>query len=728
MTNDQLDMFGGDTGDSDAGESIDSSRSTDATEVHDRHVDVGTFRFDDKLARHLVEQGIYRGRLRLATDLVAMEPAIDDATSRALFMAIAISLEAQARGSTFVPLPGRNDYFFRRLRDLIPGELTSRPTWSPEQLVQDVEELVDRAELALLGEAGDFKPLVVDDGRLYHQRMLLHEQRLVDAVARRIEHPDTTHDSDKLDAALDNLRRHQPPGRDGEPIRLSPDQKYALLTALHRPMTLITGGPGTGKTSIIVSILRLLVRLGISPGSIALAAPTGKAANRMAESIYAQLDRLGVPTDEDLDLSTGLEPPRTIHRLLGYSPRRDDFSHHPDNPLAHRFVIVDEASMIDLFLMERLLHAVSPTAQLVLLGDADQLPSVDTGAVLRDLIPDVVSTDAPWRRLIERDLPDHSGSAPTADVAVRLETSFRMREDDPAGREILTFARSIRDYDDGGAIEVPNRLNLPMTDGGDADVTSDFEGVGIIPAPEQGSLIDEFCDWWFSEVVLDGRRQTWKRRFNHAHRRDDRGRWTDEADERIRQLLAHYRRARVLTLTRVFSTGSRHINDRFHRQVARLGDDRLSQDYDFHPGEPVMMLRNDYDRNLFNGDQGIVVWARTPDNESTGSVTPVAVFERPDGLIAYPLAELADDLEHAFAMTVHKAQGSEFERIALILPSEPMTLLNRELLYTGLTRASRGVLLVGDEDLVETGAANHDERFSAVGERLQQRVDGPTAG
>lgn len=364
--------------------------------------------------------------------------------------------------------------------------------------------------------------------------------------------------------------------------------------------------------------------------------------------------------------------------------------------------------MIDLFIMERLLRAVSPAAQLVLLGDADQLPSVDTGAVLRDLIPEVVSTDAPWRSLVDEELESRRGDAVTAGVAVRLETSYRMREEDPAGRQILSFARGIRDYDERHALD-------PMEQVEEMDEFPD----GVCHwSPSR----DIFTNWWFERVVLGGDPKKWRPRFNHTHQLDDDGRLSDDAAQRIKILLKHYDRARMLTLTRVYSTGSEQLNEAFHRETARLGRDRLEGDFDFHPGEPVMMLRNDYDRNLFNGDQGVVVWCEQRRDGADKDLTLMAVFERTDSLIAYPLAELGDDLEHAFAMTVHKAQGSEFERVALVLPEQPMPLLNRELLYTGLTRASRGVLLVGQPDLVEVGAANRSERFSAVGEKLESSI------
>ncbi len=718
MTDGQLGLFDEDNGNSgdSSGSAPNSVTEIDSTSV--APLELGRFNYDPRLAHHLYESGLSRGRIRLAADLAGLQPQLDQQQRRALFMLVAVGLEAHGRGSTFVPLVGHDNYFERRIEALIPRQLAdSDDRWSPPRLIDACRTLLQRSDMDVLGTPGEFKPLIVEDDRLYHQRILLHETRLVDAVAARLNRPDFSVDADRLQQALDEVRDVQPGADGGEPIRLNAEQQYAMLTALHRPMTLITGGPGTGKTSIVVSILRMFVRLGISPSAIALAAPTGKAANRMAESIIEQLTRLEDPPELDEQLAAKLEAPKTLHRLLGYSPRRDDFRHHPDNPLGARAVIVDEASMIDLLLMQRLMGAVPDAARLILLGDADQLPSVDTGAVLRDLIPQQVSTDAPWRRLVDAELAERTADAPTAGCAVRLQTSYRMRADDPAGRQILEVAQAIRDYDTDETL--PQLQEIERPESGE-ETTGLPDGVRLWRKGQQraSAQISPLVHWWFRHIVLDGRRREMARRFNQVHRLHSNGRLHDESTHRIRRLLAHYRKARILTLTRVFPTGSGQINERLHRAVARLGDRQARQGYDFHPGEPVMMTRNDYDRDLFNGDQGVVVWTERDDAPADTPPVPMAVFERADELVAFRVSQLGEDLEHAFAMTVHKAQGSEFDRVAIVLPDEPMPLLNRELLYTGLTRARRGVLVVGQQQLLDTGAGTQGERFSAVGEKL----------
>ena len=676
---DQMDLFGepGPPSEPEKPPRTTSSRATDR---------IGNFPFEPELAEHLMEVGLGMGRVLLAAKLATLEPRLSDEDRRALFLAVLVSLEAQFHGSTFVPLGERGDYLTDRLPALVPAGLG--PAWQPEVLRERIEALLARGDLELVGPDDGFRPLVIDDGRLYHQRMRLHEGRLVEALADSLAAPTADVDDKVVQKVLDEVAQ-------SHPFQLNDEQLRAVKKSMEEPLTIISGGPGTGKTSIIVTILRTLMRLGMDPGAVALAAPTGKAANRMAESIQEQLSGLSSADAHDAQLLEELKTPRTLHRLLGYSPRQDRFFHHEENPLDHQLVIVDEASMIDLFLMERLLRAVAPGARLVLLGDADQLPSVDTGAVLRDLIPE----------------PDDD-LAPTKSAAVRLQRSYRMRREDPAGRQILSFAQQVRDYDEGRGLTMP-----PQTPSLAFDRES-WAGIQrwqppVVDAAE-GVDLDEFVETWFEEVLLGGDRSTWSRRFNFAHTCDDRGELNEDSMQRVKALLNHLGRARVLTLTRVYGTGSIALNDAFHRATGRLGRGRGEGQFDFHPGEPVMMLRNDYDRDLFNGDQGVVVWCRRPGE----APALTAFFQRAGALRGFPVAELAGDLEHAFAMTVHKAQGSEFEGVALILPERPMALLTRELLYTGITRASRAVLLVGSPEMVERAARNKSRRFSAVRDRL----------
>ncbi|WP_164856416.1 exodeoxyribonuclease V subunit alpha [Lujinxingia sediminis] len=679
------------------------------------------------LADHLDGQGISKARFNLALNLVSMQRDLSASEHRALLMVVLASILAQSMGSTYMPLDEDGGAYLKAtLTQLLPQPVPAG--WEIDELIDAFQTLRrERRAGQILGQPGEFKPLIEEGGRLYHQRMLLHEERLAHAIDQMLQRPDQALEPGRVRTELkDVIEVHPATYTDGKkfyPVQPGKEQQLAALTALHAPLALITGGPGTGKTTIVVTILRLAARLGLEIADIALAAPTGKAANRMAESIRGQLGGVLDPTELDTRLLTELPAPATLHRLLGYSPRTGTFRHNRNHRLSAKLVVVDEASMIDLFMMEALAQALADDARLVLLGDADQLPSVDTGAVLRDLLPELPATDVPWRELAIEPMAAQPGKGRTARNAVRLTKSHRMRDDDPFGKAILEVAQAVGNGFEGlPAGELPSQIQRVE----DVSMAS-WQGVELWTPPSRGGDADEkptadlkaFVAAWFKTHIGSER---CKKLSSHTYKRQADGTFDEQAA--LKELMGHYARARVLTLTRVFATGSESLNRQFHRAFGQFrgskkaeaqggaGDNQTR--YGHYVGEPVMMLRNDYGRDLFNGDQGVVVRC----NDAGGQTQPFAVFERGERLVAYPLGELRDDLVHAYAMTVHKSQGSEFRHIAVVLPAQDMPLLTRELLYTGITRASKSVLLVGSERLLGVGAERRARRFSGVGGRL----------
>jgi exodeoxyribonuclease V alpha subunit len=558
---------------------------------------------------------------------------------------------------------------------------------------------------AIVGRrADDFKPLLWVDGWLYHQRLLRAEVVLAERVAGRLVGEGTR--------AGEGMGHGMEAGEvDDTGSWLSAEQRGAVERAASAPLTLISGGPGTGKTSIVVALLRRLVQAGVAPASIALAAPTGKAAWRMGAAIRARLGRgegQGSEGEDEGDESAtedseaarvaAVPEPSTLHRLLGYSPGADRFRHHAGDPLDAMVVIVDECSMIDVFLMERLVGALRSEARLVLLGDADQLPSVAAGAVFRDLL-------------------DALGSH-----RVRLSQSYRMRADDAAGRAVLTVAGRLNA---GASLAA---LRAPLAGEGEAGEEAAGEAVwvehgsaatlvgeGVEHLPADGMGVKVFLEHWYRRRVrgdasLDAlRTRTWPM----AGGRIAAGR----VDE-LAPLFAWLESARILCLTRAYDTGAERTNERLHAHAAQSVG--RPADVRFFVGEPVMMLRNDYDRGLFNGDQGVVLWVAGQDGQEGQAARrqKAAVFPGLDGYRVHPLATLEVHLDHAYAMTVHKAQGSEYDRVAILLPGDDLPLLTREMLYTGLTRCRRGVVLVGDAARVAYAASHPVTRFSGLAERL----------
>ncbi|MGH7269723.1 MAG: ATP-dependent DNA helicase, partial [Polyangiaceae bacterium] len=370
---------------------------------------------------------------------------------------------------------------------------------------------------------------------------------------------------------------------------------------------------------------------------------------------------------------------QTLHRLLGWSPSRARFARGLRDPLPHRVVVVDEASMIDLAMMDRLFGAVRDDARLVLLGDADQLPSIDAGAVFRDLC-------------------DGLGAA-------RLTKNLRVA-DGAGAAQIVVTARAVNAGSLGADFAAATRTRARVD-----DVT--FKGVEHLNA-RWSDVAEAFLErWWRARIAPD---ESFARRAERALRLRG-GVFVDDADRaQIRALFDVYARSRILCVTRAggLSTSTEAISDHL---MARLRRDsrRAVRSAEFAPGCPVLVQRNDYERGLYNGDQGIVVRADCGD---AGHPSTMAVFPNAQTSEPIALTELRG-LAPAFALTVHKAQGSEFDHVALVLPEIDLPILTRELVYTAITRARRSVLIVGGAEVLSRAISRVILRESGVASKLR---------
>lgn len=637
-------------------------------------------RLTETLMRRVRAHDLPEEVVTMAWELARLEPGLDDKDARGLLYLCTIALLDLRRGSTRTPARGEAG------RAHLTGVLEA---WVPDAeeraiVLQDIQWVLEqRRARTLIAESPDaYTPLVLVGDHLYLQRMLRLEERLVSAIVAR-----ATGGEPVPEAHLEDVLA-RPAFAEDRPVTLSEEQRSAVARALGANLLVISGGPGTGKTSIVVAILRALVRAGVGADEVALAAPTGKAAQRMSEAVRRGLEAVRDPSPEDLALVARAPAPTTLHRLLGYLPSHDRFAHHENNRLAERVVIVDEASMIDLELMERLFRAARDDGRVILLGDAQQLPSVEAGAVLRDV------------------------RAARAQISVQLTQSFRMREDDPAGRQILLAARAINagavaellgDREEQGRLRVVSRVE-------------DVPGAGVTllagedPLPLARRLLDPWeAALWTEDLERDARRL--------YHYRD--GAFRPEDLEPLARLEAALGARKLLCITKNpgFPTGADAMNRLVHqRRVAREG---LEGNPDLLPGEPVMMLLNDYSRGLFNGDQGVVLRVAV-DQEAA---TPMVVFRTEAGFSPYPLSQLRPKLALAHAMTVHKAQGSEMDHVVVLLPDRDLPLLTRELLYTAVTRAKRSVTLVGHPELLARAVRRTVVRHSGVADELGARLE-----
>jgi exodeoxyribonuclease V alpha subunit len=636
----------------------------------------------DLLAAHDVADGTLLG----AWEVTRWTVDAPVAERRALACLVVALLEAVDSGSTFLPLgaapstDGRDALSTSLARLGLPEADRHATRALASNLLTGGAHV---AISALFGRPGTRRPFILANEALYPERLWSMEDRLISLLRKRLKTSGTWTLSGVPGEAIAEICG------DNGPTPLVGEQLAAIRSALHNPLTVIAGGPGTGKTSIIVALLRVFTRLGVPIDQIALAAPTGRAAQRINESVNVALERLKASASSDTELATRFGGATTVHRLLGIRPAHlepfgaDDPVFHAGWRLPQKVVVIDESSMIDLSLMEHLAAAASDDARLIFLGDADQLPSVEVGAVFRDLC-----TGAP-------------------EVTTRLIRSHRMNPEDPHGAEILRVAKAV---------------NSGTLAGDPVSVCEHAAGLRLMGFERlaRGAL-PELLDRWYGEVLaadtslgpaLDQRHVLDASR----HIVDDGGPGTAA----VRALLARNGAARILCLTRTAgrTTSADAVNRLLHGRVqgaalakgtgAWVGNAR------FLPGEPVIVLRNDRTRDLHNGDLGVVLRVRGSRDDGLA-----VAFERSDGIIAHPIEELGSEIGLAFALTVHKAQGSEYDRVALILPEVDVPLLSRDVLYTAISRARRGVVVIGDAALFALGSSRMLVRRSGIAASLK---------
>jgi exodeoxyribonuclease V alpha subunit len=628
--------------------------------------------------------------IHLAAEIAALEPGLDEPSHLALIVLILISLAALEEGSTRFPVTGEasREPMGRMLGALCADGFDDA---ARERIGTTIADLMRPGRCTfVIGHSPDArKPLLYLKPFLYHQRIHDAENRLAEHLARLCTQPARAiPEAAALGAALDDVVA-RPSFLDGIAISLSAEQRLAVETAVGSRLAVISGGPGTGKTSIVVSILRVLARVGCAPQEVALAAPTGKAAYRMRDSIAMGVAQIAKPSKEDKALGEASLDPATIHRLLGYSPERGTFRHHARNPLAARAVIVDEGSMLDLVLMEHLAGALADDARLVILGDANQLPSVAAGAVFRDLLPASGG---------------HAGKK-LARGSVELRHNYRMDAADDSGAAILETANRINegasDLFVGSASSVRMRRSAAELE---------FGGVEFLLNP--AASLGPFLDRWDEEMI--GTHGELGRLVADDFRLV-KGEFTKADSSRLSRLFTLLSSARILCVTRVGSAGAEMLNERMHRRaISRTGGGRAPM----IAGEPVIVLRNDYEHSLFNGDQGALVNVR----EGGAGRSLAAIFPRDGRFMPFRIEMLRERLALCYAMTVHKAQGSEFARVALVLPDRDIPLLSREVLYTGVSRSRHSVVIVGDPKLAAHGVERKIDRFSGLSEALNLRL------
>ena len=516
----------------------------------------------------------------------------------------------------------------------------------------------DWVEHCEAGELSVQKPLVWCANRLYLARLWKAEQQVAQAIAKRITKQVP---SEQLGELLQRVFA-------AELEESQHDihwQSLACAMAVQRQFTIITGGPGTGKTTTVVRLLAILLQSGGSDLRIRLAAPTGKAAARLTESIAGAINRL--PTAMQQGIPTEVV---TLHKLLGAKPFRRSFKHNSHRPLAADVVVVDEASMVDVEMMASLMAALPANAKLILLGDKDQLASVEAGSVLGDLcrnaelgnyLPATLAMLAPYAPMQLQDYgasKNNTAQAPSIynQATVMLRKSHRFGERSGIGN--LARAVNAGSSDTLALFERFTDIDLLVTANNNSSELKQL----IVEGYRAYLQLAKHNDVVISEESPLNARDQW-----------------------AKQVLQVHRSFQLLVALRKGNWGVAGLNQHIAEWLQRAG--LIERSKGWYVGRPVLVQRNNYTLNLMNGDIGITLLDPQTDKLRV-------VFEQADGGVRWVLPSRLSDVETVFALTVHKSQGSEFQHTVMALPDEFNALLTRELVYTGITRASERFTLV----------------------------------
>jgi len=522
----------------------------------------------------------------------------------------------------------------------------------------------------VVGRPGEDRPLILDEaGRLYLHRYWKYEQTVAAEILRRHQPPPFVPDAKTIAASLRKLFSGAPEKTNW--------QQVAAFAALRQRFSIITGGPGTGKTWTVARLLALLLE---QPGGenlrIKLAAPTGKAAARLQESLSRSLAGLACSETVRARLQTkGLTT--TIHRLLGTVPNSTKFRHDAGNPLPVDVLVVDEASMVSLALLAKLLAALKPDARLVLVGDQDQLPPVDVGNVLGDLCRAAAINGFSEKFRADYQLcggemleeKNISSGGKLADTVVQLRTNYR-------SGEMISLNEISLAVNEGNAGRAMDLLRQPAA----ALAWQPLPSAKMLKAALRDAVVSHYGDVLKSATPAEA--------------------------------LAALGKFRILCAVREGPFGTEAVNRLAEEILADAGfiaPDKIKSGG--YAGRPLMVTTNNYSLKLFNGDTG-VVWP-------ADGFSSLVYFPDETGGIRAVARERLPEHGTAFALTIHKSQGSEFDHVLLVLPDQMNPVLTRQLFYTGLTRARQSVRILALEAILRATIATQLQRGSGLTDALR---------
>lgn len=542
----------------------------------------------------------------------------------------------------------------------------------PDKVIKEFKNNLLNYSKIIANNIKEFKPLIyVKDlsSSIYFHKHFVGENKLKENISRLLDKQHDNCASDKLNSVVKEINRFHP--------QLNDKQKIAVFLSLIQNFLVISGGPGTGKSSIIRAIVEVLIRLDHSPSRIKVSAPTGRAANRLEDII-----KRNTPDNKLHDKLQKIEC-LTIHRLLEYSFRRGGFDRNKDALLNIDVVIVDEVSMVDVNLMSSLFDALPENAKVIFLGDKDQLPSVNVGAVLSDIIP--TEFEEKFTDIIKplniQGITFSTNKQLNVNRVVILEKSYRTQGDS------LKIAKSIKES------KLPN----------------DFESFILSQLKfsenyfKQQSTIGNFLFINYDKIIRNKFISIVKTWANHYILTDEYinlikqiryvnlaiNNTTEKVQAYINRFFELSKNSKILCTVKNNIYGTNYINTILKEELAsKLRINLKNKDYLFE-GIPIVIAENDYNLKLFNGDMGIIV--RDKNNNLH------AIFETNDKSFVLYSTAILPKFDIGFAITVHKSQGSEYNNIFLTIPDKSdIPLLTREIIYTGLTRSKNNCMIYGN--------------------------------
>ncbi|KEY91560.1 exodeoxyribonucleaseV alpha chain [Candidatus Photodesmus blepharus] len=468
-------------------------------------------------------------------------------------------------------------------------------------------------------------------------------------------------------------------------------QKIAIAIALSRYLTVISGGPGTGKTTIITQILIALIKQlkqqGITP-IIKLVAPTGKAVRRLTESIRKAVAQLSVEEELRIHVPTTSS---TIHSLLGVIPDRTRFHHNRDNPLSLDVLVVDEASMVDLPIMCKLIESLPNHTRLILLGDRDQLASVEAGAVLGDICSFYQDGFSPTQRELIVALTGHQ--------SLKVSSSIHNISD-----SLCVLNKNYRFNSTSGINQLAKAINSGKMSQVDLVWQKNFTDIEYYP------LDSEYYEQMLKTIVKEYGR--YLKKIEEIELHPELGQ-VECQQEQARMALEIFSQCRLLCAVREGNFGVNGLNQSI--ESALVAKKLIQIDGIWYHGRPVMVTNNEYKLGIYNGDIGICL----RDNSDIKNRLKV-FFQLSDGSIASLFPSCTPRHETAYAMTIHKSQGSEFDLTFIVLPLKFSSILTRELIYTGVTRAKKHLVLYADANILRRGIKIKTQRASGLIDRLKE--------